>query len=139
MSGEIRREDLPPKVVKEIEDRFHAELPGYEVKFAGDIEEELPADVQRSLEQLDAISKESMVNGTCIDCGGQVPGVWPPDNEEDVPDGWNLYVDTKTGAPSFLVCGTCDSLLDEDGDDEEVERDWDEDWLEEDEEDDNDD
>ena len=69
MSGEIRREDLPPKVVKEIEDRFHAELPGYEVKFAGDIEEELPADVQRSLEQLDAISKESMVNGTCIDCG----------------------------------------------------------------------
>ena len=99
-----KKEDIPPEVVQEIEAQLNAMCPGMEVRFMGD-EDEVPPRIVSEMDQLEASMRDSIFNGTCIDCGAKIPGDWPP-NEGPLPKGWAFYSEDDT--PIFLTCPDCD-------------------------------
>lgn len=111
MTQPLRKEDLPDDVRKEIEDKLMKENPGFEIKYAGDVDESewSPGLIARS-DQLFASFRDSITEGVCAECGAKIPGIYPPaENDEDwPPEGWVAAVNIADGSPMFLVCPECD-------------------------------
>lgn len=106
----IHRDDLDPDVLADIQSRF----PGMKIVCAGDAPEgALPPSVADALAALQKQHDESMVYGTCIDCGAVMPGYPPP--EADVPadwkpvEGWSWFTNDATGEIFCWQCPDCDA------------------------------
>ncbi len=104
MSEPIKRSDMSEDEANEIEGKLKEMFPGFEIKFAGDSIDECPPEVIAGFDQLTAAHRDSLVNGTCADCGKKIPCDWPC---EQLPDGWGVYYDFND-KPQCLVCSDCD-------------------------------
>jgi len=104
----VKKEDLPPDVLKAILEKMQELHPGVEVKFAGDEKEsDLPPAMLQAMDQQAAAFRDSLLNGTCIDCGKPIPCDWPLKDNEKMPEGWSLIWDFKQN-PIYLTCDICD-------------------------------
>lgn len=118
----IHRDDLDMQDVQQIEAYFAEHYPGMKVMFAGDAAT-LPDEVLADLEKLSQMYANSLVEGTCVDCGKKIPGDWPPpeEGEYNCPPGWFFLCesefDDETGesvsVPVALSCKECDDKLNE--------------------------
>lgn len=116
----IHRDDLDMQDVQQIEAYFAEHYPGMKVMFAGDAAT-LPDEVLADLEKLHLKYAQSLLDGTCVDCGKKIPGEWPPPEEGDwhCPPGWfflcEFEFDEESGenvsSPVALTCAECDEQL----------------------------
>lgn len=106
----LKRTDLPPDVLQAVLDQFAREHPDKEIKFAGDVpEEELPPPLLAQMDQMDAEWRDSVRNGTCVECKRRIPmDHWPPHDGEKLPDGWGTFNHAVTGEPIAVICDDCD-------------------------------
>ena len=98
----IHKDDLPADVRAALEQYLHEEYPGFTVSYAAD--SVMPDAMQAAVDQLNASMEKSLVEGRCAECGKKIPGVWPPEGECVLPDGWDRYTNQVV---DFLVCGEC--------------------------------
>lgn len=110
------RDDLPPELLEMLEKKF----PGMKIVCAGDIPEgQMPEGLVAKIEAIKMAHAQSVVDGTCIDCGKKMPGY--PADDEDFPegwqkaDGWLCFTDISSGEPSGWQCPECDAKERDDG------------------------
>lgn len=101
----VHRDDLSPEMLAELEAAF----PGKRIRCAGDWPEgTAPPEIQQAFEALVARHRQSLAEGTCLDCGAKMPG-FPPEDWDTwrPPAGWAWFEDSH-GEPTAWQCPTCD-------------------------------
>lgn len=111
-----KKEDFSPEVVEGIEKSIkekHPEFSDFKISFVGDMKpEDIPPQLISELDQEAAACRDSLVNGTCRDCGKKIPGIWPPSELEQWPIGWATYDKPGTDEPAFIICPECSAAED---------------------------
>lgn len=101
----INRDDVPPELLEQFEKM--ANEAGFKVICAGDIPGELPPEIQEAMNVLQKRHDDSMMNGTCLDCGANMPN-YPPDNDDWEPaEGWTWF--TSNDSIIAWQCPDCDA------------------------------
>jgi hypothetical protein len=110
----MRQADLTPDIQAEIEAQFKEQFPGQDlsIKFAGDADA-LGPDLQAATDALLKKHRDSLVNGTCIDCGAKMEN-WPEDLSAVVdtwqpPKGWAWFTGPDD-EPIAWQCPNCDAM-----------------------------
>jgi hypothetical protein len=100
------------EVMKEIESAFATSHPGVKVICAGD--HEIPDDVKKAMDALQAKMDRSFFEGRCIDCDAQMPN-WPPPEDDaefekwNIATGWKHFKDLTNGDITGFQCPACDA------------------------------
>lgn len=106
----LHRDDIDASDMAEIEKLLQEQFPGMKVVCAGDNPGELPPGVAKAMASIEESHMLSLVNGTCIDCGAQMPGYDQLDNDDWKPaDGWTWFVEHGTRNPTAWQCPACDA------------------------------
>ena len=102
------RDDLSPEVLEQLQGMF----PGYSIRCAGDAPTgSLPEHVTAMMEALEQKHRQSIINGTCIDCESPMPGYNPDDDDWEPAEGWRWFTQGE-GEDSEIVawqCPACDA------------------------------
>jgi hypothetical protein len=106
------RDDLDYPVAEGIEEAFKSIFPGVKVVFAGDMPEgSIPEEVLAQMRAIEERSARSLAEGRCFDCDKQIPGPWPPSQNDDggatLPEGWSYYSNAGDGG-GMLICPECE-------------------------------
>lgn len=112
----LHRDDLPFELAEEITKKLKELHPGSTVRFEGDSPTDKGLEIAA---RLDAMFKEKLARGECMDCGKKYPWEWPPPpgeewREEWTKEGWVVYTEVNGDEPIGIVCPECDAN-DEDG------------------------
>lgn len=101
----VHRDDLEPETLEAIQAKF----PDMKIVCAGDIPDgAMPENVKSMLESIERANMASFVNGTCIDCGTEMPG-FDPDREDWQPaKGWRWFTGMDD-VPVSWQCPVCDA------------------------------
>lgn len=104
----VKKEDLPPDLLKAITEKIQEMHPGVEIKFLGDEKEgDLPPMILQAMDQQGAAFRDSLLEGKCVDCGQPIPCDWPLKDNDKMPEGWSVIWDFKNN-PIYLTCDACD-------------------------------
>lgn len=109
----INRDDVPMEAMEEIESFFAEKFPGMKVVCAGDHQGSLPPEVQAKIDAMEKMFQDSMINGTCVDCGEPMPDYDPLKEDWRPQKGWGYFKEMTTGDPMGWQCPECDE--DDDG------------------------
>jgi hypothetical protein len=107
----IHRDDLSNEVIQELQLRF----PGTKIVCVGDMTEgSLPAELQKAIKDIQDRFENSIMNGTCLDCGAKISGYPMTDSDEEwdnfeLPSGWCYFTDIDSGEPRGFQCPECDA------------------------------
>lgn len=109
----VHRDDIDADLFASLEAKFQDLYPGFKVVCAGDKPGELPEEMAAVVNGLQAAMMDSMVNGTCLDCGTQMPGFPPEDTDEaweafKIPEGWSYYKSLAGDGSGHFVCDRCE-------------------------------
>lgn len=110
----LHRDDIDADTVAEIEKMFQELHPGFKVQFAGDIPGATPPGYDEAVAQIERMGEDSLANGTCVDCGCQMPDYEPGRKGWKPAVGWGMFHDIKTNEPRAWQCKECDEA-EEDG------------------------
>ena len=104
------RDDLEPEMIAKLE----AEFPGMKLVCMGDLpDDQVPETVRELFEQVKMSHMESLVNGTCLDCGEKMPD-FPDDatmpDDWQPAEGWRWFTKTGTDEITAFQCPACDAL-----------------------------
>ncbi len=110
----IHRDDVPMEVMEEFEKFVQGRFPGMRVTCAGDQPGELPPEVQEHMNAIEQLFKDSMLNGTCLDCGAQMPDYNPLDDNWEPHVDWHYFKNTSDNTPMGWQCPDCDAAERED-------------------------
>ena len=108
----IHRDDIDAETMQGFEAKFAEMYPGFKVVCVGDSQGELPPHLAEVVEAIEAKHVQSLLIGTCLDCGKQMPDY--PKRTEDMSDnwkpaeGWRWFTDMATGEISAWQCPECD-------------------------------
>lgn len=119
--GMLHRDDLPMELAEEVTRKLKELYPGMKVMFAGDCPDSaVLVRANQALEALQRKNEESLMNGTCIDCGRQMPGYsteWREDRGADwaPAEGWVWFSIPQTDEVVSWQCPECNALDEEEG------------------------
>lgn len=105
----IHRDDVPMEVMEEFEKYIKEKFPGAKVTCAGDQPGELPPEVQEHMQAIEQLFQDSMLNGTCLDCGAQMPGYNPLEDDWEPHPSWHYFKNTSDNTPMGWQCPACDA------------------------------
>lgn len=109
MPNPAHRDDLPMDVVEDLEKKLQELYPGYKVVFAGDQPGGPPLELNDAYKAFQKMADKSLLNGTCIDCGKQMPDYDPQREDWDKAPGWSYYTNTGNGEFMGWQCPECDA------------------------------
>ena len=95
---DLHRDDIPPHILRALEEKAAQEFPGMKIAFPGDMPEGCP-----ELDEIKQKMRQSLEFGRCVACGEDYPGAWPL---EELEDGWEFCCGIN-GEPFALHCGHC--------------------------------
>lgn len=100
------RDDASDELLNDLAEKF----PGFKIVFAGDNENSLPQETLDAIKLLDEMHENSLNNGSCIDCGAQMPG-WPEISV--ITEGWKYFTEVGEDDPIAYICPACDEAEEE--------------------------
>lgn len=105
----IHRDDLDIDQAEPIVAKMQEMFPGCTISFAGDLPAgKLPGELKEAVAAIEHANHESMITGTCIDCGAKMPNYdmsldgWQP------AEGWTWFSEIGTDMPVAWQCPACD-------------------------------
>ena len=108
----IHRDDLDPEMLAMLQEKF----PGFKIICAGDLPEDQITDrLKDAMAKIETKSSESVINGTCIDCGAVMPN-YPPDSADWEPaEDWRYFTAHNREDIVAWQCPECDNKDSPDG------------------------
>lgn len=99
---------------KAIEETLQKMYPDHKIAFADDFA--MPSELEAELAAYDQACQESLKNGTCVDCGAELPGGPPPEGVSPLDPSWTPLADWSviadlSGGPVAFICPDCSDEL----------------------------
>jgi hypothetical protein len=105
MSEPLHRDDVDLETVQHLEELFAKLYPGHKIVFAGDHPDD---ENNQAIAEINAAFERSLVTGTCVDCGAQMPDYHPEQEHWQPATGWRNFRNIKTGEIEAWQCPACD-------------------------------
>ena len=105
----LHRDDIDLHVIEEMESRLP---PGSQMRFLGDLGDNVPPELQEHIDQTMARMDRSLADGLCMHCDAQMEDYRPGDDDWQPPSGWIVMYSPQSeneeeDIPVGWVCEIC--------------------------------
>lgn len=102
MTKLVHRDDYDDDFIKKLEEAF-----GEKIVFAGDMPGGPDETMQAMMEAINKANEKSLAEGSCIDCGEQMPDYHPDQEDWKPTKGWRWFSEHSLERDGEIVAWQC--------------------------------